>query len=108
MSVARISGPQLLNAALRTTQQTVDEETIGVGCHLRRDPGGEPHEGGRQRLLEVELALETRQRYLHLLPLAVLSGAFGHQQDAGPCQGVFQRRAAVGQIPEEPPPNPLS
>jgi hypothetical protein len=107
MSVARISGPQLLDATLRTTQQTVDQEAIRVGCHLRRDPGDEPHEGGCQCLLTVELALEARQRYLHLLSLSVLSGAFCHQHDAGLCQSTFQRRAAVGQVPKELPCCPL-
>ena len=77
MSVARISGPQLLDASLRMTQQTVDKETIDVGRHLRRDPGDQPHEGCCQRLFEAELALEARQRYLHLLPLSVLPGALG-------------------------------
>src|SRR5919107_681034 len=103
MSVARISGPQLLDAPLRTAQQTVEEEAIGVGRQLRRYPGDEPHEGSCQRLLETELPLEAGQRYLHLLPLSVLLGAFCHQQDPRLGKGILQRLAAVGQIPEEPP-----
>ena len=74
--------PQLLDVALRTTQESIDVETVGVGTDLRRDPGDQPHEGGCQRLPETQLALEARQRYLHLLPLAALPEAFGHQQDA--------------------------
>ena len=44
MSVARISGPQLLDLALRTTQHTVDEKTVGIGGDLGCDPGRKPYE----------------------------------------------------------------
>src|SRR5918997_3617864 len=101
MSVARFLCPQLLEVALRTTQQPVDVETIGVGADLRRDPGDQPHEGSCQRLPETELALEARQRYLHLLPLAALPEAFGHQQDARLGQSFLQRLASIGQVPKE-------
>jgi hypothetical protein len=55
------SSPQLLDLALRTTQQPVNVEAIGVGRYLRRDPSGQPHEGGSQRLSEPQDALETRK-----------------------------------------------
>jgi hypothetical protein len=102
MSVARFSCPQLLDLPLRTAQQWVNVEAVGVGCYRRRDPAGEPHKGPRQRLPKPELALEIRQRYLHLLPLAAVPRAFRHQQDAGLGQGFLQRLASVGQIPKEP------
>jgi hypothetical protein len=57
MSVARISGPQLLDAPLRPSEQPVDVEGVGVRADLGRDPGNETHQRGRQRLAEPELAL---------------------------------------------------
>src|SRR5215203_77498 len=49
MSVARFSCPQFPDAALRTTQQPVDVTAVGVGCHLRRDSGGQARERLGQR-----------------------------------------------------------
>src|ERR687898_2145199 len=67
MSVARMSGPKLLDAALRTTQQPVDVEPVGVGGDLRCDPGRQPSERLGQRALHPEDALEGSEAYLHLL-----------------------------------------
>ena len=41
MSVARISGPELLDAPLRTIQMPANQQGEGVGADLRRDPGGQ-------------------------------------------------------------------
>ncbi len=54
MSVAWISGPQVLDPPLRLPQEPVDQEGIGVGGDLGRDPGRKPHEGLRQRLANPE------------------------------------------------------
>src|SRR5215211_2141396 len=55
-------GPQLLGAALRTTQQAVDQErVVGVGGYLRRDPGGQPDECPRQCLAEAKDPLEPEK-----------------------------------------------
>jgi hypothetical protein len=34
MSVARISGPQLLDVPLWSAQSAIDEEGVGIGCYL--------------------------------------------------------------------------
>src|SRR5215207_10161201 len=106
MSVARMSGPQLLDAALRTTEQAVDVETIGVGRHLRRDPGDQAHKRLGKRPVHTEDALEGREAHLHLLadrwtPI----GLFSRQQDAALGQLSLKLSlklgAVVGQIPQE-------
>src|SRR5215218_6495530 len=61
-----VSCPQLLDAPLRTTEQPVDVTAVGVGCHLRRYPGGQAHERLRERPVHTEDALEGREAYLHL------------------------------------------
>ncbi len=38
MSVARMSGPQLLDAPLRPPEEPIHVQAVGVGRHLRRDP----------------------------------------------------------------------
>src|SRR3954447_26068955 len=43
MSVARISGPQLLYPPLRPPQATVEQESVSVGGDLRGDPAGQTH-----------------------------------------------------------------
>src|SRR5215210_4764067 len=102
MSVARISGPQLLDVPLWPPQTTVDQEGVGVSGDLRRDPGDETHQSGRQSLAYPEDPLEARKADLHLLPLSALLRALGHQQDAEIRQGLFQSLTPVGQISEEP------
>src|SRR5215213_6043363 len=104
MSVARISGPQLLDAPLRPAQQPVDVEAVGVGSHLRRDPGDQPRKRLGQRPIHPEDALEGREAHLHLLadwraPVCLL----GSQQHPAPGQFLSECPAAVGQIPKEPP-----
>ena len=108
MSVARISGPQVLDAPLRPAQHLVNQEGIGVGDHLRRDPGREAHQCFRQGLPEPELALGTGEDDLHLLPLPVLLGSLGHQPDAALRQGRLQRATPVGEVPEEPARRPVA
>src|SRR5919107_5763996 len=68
MSVAKISGPQLLDVPLRPSEEPVHVQTVGVGCHLRRHPDRQPHERLRQCFAQPEDALEGGQAYLHLLP----------------------------------------
>src|SRR5215208_1307504 len=104
MSVARISGPLLLDAPLRPAQQPVDVEAVGVGGHLRRDPGDQPRKRLGQRPIHPEDALEGREAHLHLLadwraPVCLL----GSQQHPAPGQFLSECPAAVGQIPKEPP-----
>src|SRR5215212_10500062 len=53
------SCPQFLDAPLRTIQMPVDQERVGVGRYLRRDPGGQPHQRGGQRLAQAEDPLEA-------------------------------------------------
>src|ERR671911_3208996 len=100
MSVARMSGPKLLDAALRTTQQPVDVEPVGVGGDLRCDPGRQPSERLGQRALHPEDALEGSEAYLHLL--AHWRGTvrlLRWQTHPGPGQPLPQLCAPVGQIP---------
>ena len=94
--------PQLLDAALRTTQEAVDVKAVGVGCYLRSDPGRQSHQGRRKRLPEPEYPLETRKSDLYALPCAVLVGPLGHHRDPAFGQGMTQRFASVGEVPEEP------
>src|SRR5215217_7486973 len=101
MSVAKFLSPKVLDPPLRSTEASVDQEGVGIGGDLRRDPGGESHQSCRQRLPEPEYPLEARKRYLHLLPLATLPGALGHQRSRPP-QNLFERLAPVGQVPKEP------
>jgi hypothetical protein len=102
MSVVRFM-PQLLDAPLRTSQHPVDREGVGVGRYLRRDPGGQPHEGGRQRLAEAEYPLQAGDGDLHSLPEPTPLGWLRHQKDVHLGQGILQPLASVGQLPQEPP-----
>lgn len=77
-------------------------KAVSVGCYLRRDPGRQPHQGRRQRPTETEHPLETRKGDLYTLPLAVLVGPLCHQRDPAFGQGMTQRFAPVGEVPEEP------
>src|SRR5215204_579512 len=104
MSVARMSGPQLLDAPLWPPEQPVDVQTVGVGCHLRRDPGDQTRERLVQRPVHAEDPLEDREAHLHLLayrwaPIRLLR----RKQDTAPGQLLPERAAAVGQISQEPP-----
>src|SRR5215217_526539 len=104
MSVARFSCPQVPDAPLRTTEQPIDVAAVGVGCHLRRDPGGKTRERLGQRPVHPEDALEGREAHLHLLadrwaPIRL----FGRQQDAAFGQLFGELAATVSQIPQELP-----
>src|SRR5215212_11587251 len=102
MSVARISGPKLLDAALRTTQQPVDVEPVGVGGDLRRDPGRQPSERLGQRAFHPEDALEGREAYLHLLADWWTTGRLlGGQQHPALGQFLPELPPAVGQVCQE-------
>ena len=96
------SRPQLLDPSLGTTQEAIDLKAVGVGADLRRDPAREPHQRRRQRPIQPERSLEARKGDLYALPLAVLAGPLGHQRDPQLGQGVPQRFASVGEVPEEP------
>src|SRR5215208_5439355 len=103
MSVARMSGPKLLDTALRTTQQPVDVEPVGVGGDLRHDPGGQPSERLGQRALHPEDALEGSEAYLHLLAdWWATVRLLGGQQHSGLGQLLCELCAAVCQISQEP------
>src|SRR5688500_6371063 len=98
MSVARFSSPQLLDAPLRTIQTPVDQELVGVGRYLRRDPGCQPDERGGQSLAQAKDPLEARDGDLYVLPRSVTPfRALGSQEDANLCQGLSQILASVGQ-----------
>src|SRR5215210_454269 len=103
MSVARMSCPQTLYPTLCSAQQPVDVEPVGVGCYLRHNPGRKPHQSLGQRAFDPEDPLERRERYLNLLPCAVLAGALGHQSDSCTGQRLTQLLASVRQIAKEPP-----
>src|SRR5215210_1231524 len=109
MYVARISCPQLLDLPLETTQQTVDQERVGVGCDLRRDPPRQSYEGRRQRFAQAKDSLEARESYLDALPY---SGStlcpLGSQEDACFGQLLAQILAAVSEVCQEPPRYPVS
>src|SRR5215208_6437404 len=103
MSVARMSGPKLLDTALRTTQQPVDVEPVGVGGDLRHDPGGQPSERLGQRALHPEDALEGSEAYLHLLAdWWATVRLLGGQQHSGLGQLLYELSAAVWQLPRAP------
>lgn len=87
MSTRPSSGPVVCPAA------------VGVGCYLRYNSGGQPHKRPGRRALDPEDSLEGGERYLRLLPHAVLAGALGHQ--IHPSTG--QPLASVGQVPKQPP-----
>src|SRR5215207_1225566 len=102
MSVARISCPQLLDVSLRSPQEAVDVAAEGVGGNLRHDPGRQPNERLRQRVVHPEDALEGREANLYLLPdRRPPLGPFGGQQHVTPCQLLSECTAAVGEISKE-------
>src|SRR5215204_1417094 len=103
MSVARNSGPKLLDAALRTTQQPVDVEPVGIGGDLRRDPGGQPSERLGQRALHPEDALEGSEAYLHLLAdWWATVRLLGGRRNIDIRKLICELCAAVCQISQEP------
>src|SRR5215213_11828785 len=109
MCVARISCLQLLDLPLETTQQTVDQERVSVGCDLRRDPPRQSYEGRRQRFAQAKDSLEARESYLDALPY---SGStlcpLGSQEDACFGQLLAQILAVVSEVCQEPPRYPVS
>src|SRR5918995_3543268 len=103
MSVARISGPQLLDAPLRPAQEPVDVETVGVSADLGRDPGRQPGERLGQGASHPEGPLKRREADLHLLSAhRAPSRPFGSQRNAPTGEGVLEQFGAVGKIPEKP------
>src|SRR5918993_2081232 len=109
MSVARFSCPQLLDTPLWTIQTPVDQERVGVGCYLRRDPGRKPYERGGQSLAQAKDPLEAGEGDLYVLPRPVAPlRALGSQEDANLCQGLPQILASVGQVSQELPRHFLS
>lgn len=101
MSVAGISGPELLDAPLRTIQMPVNQQGVGVGADLRRDPGGQPYQGGRQRLPETKDSLQARKADLYSLPEPPPLAWFGTQEDAYLGQSLPQFLVPVGQVAQE-------
>src|ERR687885_365406 len=98
------SGPQLLDVPLRTIQTPVDQERVGVGCYLRRDPRSQRHERGGQSLAQAEDPLEAGDGDLYVLPRPVAPfRALRSQEDADLCQGLPQILASVGQVSQELP-----
>src|SRR5215218_7255354 len=98
------SCPQLLDATLRTIQTPVDQERVGIGRYLRRDPGSQPDERGGQSLAQAEDPLEARDGDLYVLPRPVAPfRALGSQEDADLCQGLPQILASVSQVSQELP-----
>jgi hypothetical protein len=53
------SCPKLFDVTLRASQYPVDHKGEGVGADLGCDPGGQPHQGGCQRLAEAKYPLQT-------------------------------------------------
>src|SRR5215208_2780487 len=103
------SCPQFLDAPLRTIQMPVDQERVGVGRYLRRDPGGQPHQRGGQRLAQAEDPLEAGDGDLYVLPRPVAPfRVLGGQEDADLRQGLPQILTPVGQVSQELPRHFLS
>src|ERR687897_2401590 len=99
-----VSCPQLLDAPLRTIQLAVDQERVGVGRYLRRDPGSQPDERDGQSLAQAKDPLEARDGDLYVLPRPVAPfRALSSQEDANLFQGLPQILASVGQISQELP-----
>ncbi len=100
----KVSCPQLLDAPLRTIQTPVNQERVGVGRYLRRDPGCQPDERGGQSLAQAEDPLEAGDGDLYVLPHPVPPfRALGSQEDANLCQGLPQILDSVGQVSQELP-----
>ena len=94
-----MSGPQLFDASLRTTQHPVDVATVGVGSHLSRDPGGQPGERLGQRAFHPEDALEVRQAHLHLLAeRRATVRLLGSQQHSGLAQFLALGALIIGGV----------
>src|SRR3712207_8706266 len=68
MCVVGFSCPQLLDLALRTIQVPVNQESVGVGADLGRDPNRQPHQRGSQRLAETENPFQAGDSDLYVLP----------------------------------------
>jgi hypothetical protein len=99
-----MSCPEFLDASLRPAQKPVDVAAVGVGCHLRRDPGDQTRERPGQRSAHAEPTLEGREAHLHLLAYRRPPvGLLGRQQDAGVGELFTQRPASVSQVSQEPP-----
>jgi hypothetical protein len=96
------SSPQLLDTALRTIQVPVNQERVGVGADLGRDPEfRQSHQSGGQRLAETENPFQAGESDLYALPHpAPPLGRLGRQKDAHLGQGFPQFFAALGEIPE--------
>ena len=90
-------------------QHPVDQEGVGVGANLGRDPGGQPYQSARQRLAQAKNPLEARKSDLYLLsgPVPPL-GATGCQKNVYLGHGLPQLLAAVGQVSQEPTRYPFS
>src|SRR5829696_2483201 len=82
----------------------VDQERVGVGRYLRRDPGGQPHQRGGQSLAQAEDPLQAGDGDLYVLPRPVAPfRALGSQEDADLCQGLPHILASVSQLSQELP-----
>src|SRR5919112_6107271 len=93
--------PQLLDVTLRASQHSVDHQGVGVGADLGCDPGGQSHQGARQRLAETKSPLQARDGDLYSLPdPPPLFGWFGTQEDAYLGQSFSEFLAPVGQVPQ--------
>jgi hypothetical protein len=111
MSVARISSPQLLDATLRTTQQAIDQERVGVGADLRRDPASQPDERPRQSFAQAEDPLETRKKAISircLTPPGRLCACSLWSRIPTSEEGLLEIFAAVGEVPKKAPRHTVS
>src|SRR5215208_3856957 len=95
------SSPQLLYATLRTIQVPVNQQSVGVGADLGRDPNRQSYQRGSQRLSQTENPLQAGESYLYVLPhSAPPLGWLGGQKDPHLGQLFPQLFAAVGEISE--------
>jgi hypothetical protein len=111
MSVARISSPQLLDVTLRTTQQAIDQERVGVGADLRRDPASQPDERPRQSFAQAEDPLETRKKAISircLTPPGRLCACSLWSRIPTSEEGLLEIFAAVGEVPKKAPRHTVS
>src|SRR5215207_986396 len=103
MSVARILGPQLLDATVGTIQVPVNQERVGVGADLGRDPDCQSHQRGSQRLAQTEYPFQAGEGDLYVLPHSAPPLRWlGRQEDIYLGQGYPQLFATVGEISEHP------
>jgi hypothetical protein len=84
---------------LRPTEKPVEHKGVGVGRHIRRDPGDQPCEADGQGLSEAKDSLEACECDLPLLPKPSLLCPLGNQQEPHSAKLPFSRRLRQARSP---------